>query len=205
MTTTHMNTRRPRLWWENLTRSLRHLYVKVLRVKSDPRDIALGMALGVFIGLLPIIPLQSVIVLALALAFRCSKLSALIGTLITNPLTIPFLYLMMLRIGRFFLPSGRERLNPDHWTIGELLQTGWHFYGSMLLGGFIIALPSAGLAYFLTLAITKAHQARRARKMASSPYRKNQLYPASPAPPKHASGQPVQTSGSSQDNTDIGK
>ena len=202
MTTTPMNTKRPRLWWESLSRGLRHLYVKLLRVKSDPQDIALGMALGVFIGLLPIIPLQSVIVLALALAFRCSKLSALIGTLITNPLTIPFLYLMMLRIGRFFLPTVRERLNPDHWTIGELLQTGWHFYGSMLLGGFIIALPSAGLAYFLTLAITKAHQARRARKMASSPYRKNPPYPASPSPPKQFSGQPIQPPRYQQDHAD---
>ena len=168
-----MHPRRTRLWWENLIRGLRHGYKQVLRIKSSPEDIALGMGLGVFIGLLPIIPLQTVVVLALALLLRCSKLTALIGTLITNPLTIPFFYLIMLRIGRFFLPDGRGRLNPDHWTIGELLQAGWHFYGSILLGGFVIAVPSAVLAYFLTLAVTRAHQARRARKMATSPYRKS--------------------------------
>lgn len=168
-----MQPRRTRLWWENLIRGIRHGYKKILRLKSSPQDIALGMGLGVFIGLLPIIPLQIVVVLALALLFRCSKLTALIGTLITNPLTIPFFYLIMLRIGRFFLPDGRGRLNPDHWTISELLQTGWHFYGSILLGGFVIAVPSAVLAYFLTLAVTRAHQARRARKMATSPYRKS--------------------------------
>ncbi len=168
-----MHPRRSRLWWENLIRGLRHGYKRILRIKSSPEDIALGMGLGVFIGLLPIIPLQTVVVLALALLFRCSKLTALIGTLITNPLTIPFFYLIMLRIGRFFLPDGRGRLNPDHWTIGELLQAGWHFYGSILLGGFVIAVPSAVLAYFLTLAVTRAHQARRARKMAASPYKKS--------------------------------
>ncbi|WP_161788444.1 DUF2062 domain-containing protein [Desulfonatronum thiodismutans] len=173
MIPTPMHPRRTRLWWENLIRGLRHGYKRILRIKSSPEDIALGMGLGVFIGLLPIIPLQTVVVLALALLLRCSKLTALIGTLITNPLTIPFFYLVMLRIGRFFLPDGRGRLNPDHWTIGELLQAGWHFYGSILLGGFVIALPSAVLAYFLTLAVTRAHQARRARKMATSPYRKS--------------------------------
>lgn len=160
-------------------RGLRHVYMKVLRIKLSPHDIALGMALGVFIGLLPIIPLQTVVVLALALALRCSKLTALIGTLVTNPLTIPFLYLTMLRIGRYFLPDGKGRLNPDHWTMGELLQAGWYFYGSMFLGGFVLALPSALAAYFLTLAVTKAHQARRARKMADSPYKKN----GTPPPP----------------------
>ncbi|SDB20753.1 hypothetical protein SAMN05660653_00990 [Desulfonatronum thiosulfatophilum] len=165
-----MKTKPSRLWWENLLRSLRHLYKKVLRIKSTPHDLALGMALGIFIGLLPIIPLQTIFVLILAVAFRCSKLTALIGTSITNPLTIPFFYLLMLRIGRFFLPEGRGRLNPEHWTIGELLQTGWYFYASMLLGGFLIAIPSALFAYFLTLFLTKAHQARRARKMSASPY-----------------------------------
>ncbi|SMP68447.1 hypothetical protein SAMN06295888_11624 [Desulfonatronum zhilinae] len=174
-----MHPRRTRIWWENLIRGIRHGYKKILRLKSSPEDIALGMGLGVFIGLLPIIPLQTVVVLALALLLRCSKLTALIGTLITNPLTIPFFYLIMLRIGRFFLPDGRGRLNPDHWTIGELLQAGWHFYGSILLGGFVIAVPSAVLAYFLTLAVTRAHQARRARKMATSPYKRHFLSPSS--------------------------
>ncbi|WP_052813324.1 DUF2062 domain-containing protein [Desulfonatronum thioautotrophicum] len=160
-------------------RGLRHVYMKVLRIKSTPHAIALGMGLGVFIGLLPIIPLQSVVVLTLALALRCSKLTALIGTLVTNPLTIPFFYLTMLKIGRFFLPDGRGRLNPDHWTIGELLQAGWHFYASMLLGGFVLALPSAVAAYFLTLALTTAHQNRRARRMASCAQRQKHHHPAS--------------------------
>ncbi|GAB6060879.1 DUF2062 domain-containing protein [Desulfonatronum parangueonense] len=163
-----MKTRPSRLWWENLFRSLRHLYKKILRIKSTPHDLALGMAFGIFIGLLPIIPLQTISVLILAVAFRCSKLTALIGTSITNPLTIPFFYLLMLRIGRFFMPEGRGRLNPEHWTIVELLQTGWYFYASMLLGGFLIAIPSALLAYFLTLFLTKAHQTRRARRMSAT-------------------------------------
>lgn len=168
-------------------RGLRHVYMKVLRIKSTPNAIAMGMGLGVFIGMLPIIPLQTVLVLAIALLLRCSKLAALIGTLVTNPLTIPFLYLMMLRIGRFFLPETRGRLNPDHWTIGELLQAGWHFYGGILLGGFILAIPSAILAYFLTLALTRAHQSRRARKMAISPYKKNLPVPQ---PPVSSPGSP---------------
>jgi uncharacterized protein len=179
--TPRFNNKRTRDWWENLLRGFRHFYMKILRIKSSPHEIALGMSLGVFIGLLPIIPFQAITVLALALALRCSKLTALIGTLVTNPLTIPFLYLMMLRVGRFVLPGGRERLNPEHWTAGELLQTGWHFYGKMLLGGLLIAVPSALFVYFLALTISKTHQRRRAQKMSASPYRKSPpLPPQSP-------------------------
>ncbi|HDQ41795.1 MAG TPA: DUF2062 domain-containing protein [Desulfonatronum sp.] len=164
--------RKPRLWWENLLRGIRYAYKKMLRLKSSPHDVALGLALGVFMGLLPIIPFQSVTVLVLALALRCSKLAALLGTLISNPLNIPFLYFVMHRLGRFLLPELRSRYNPEHLTIGDLLHTGWHLFGTMLLGGVVIAIPSATATYFLARYLTRLHHARRARKMACSPYKK---------------------------------
>lgn len=163
-----------RLWWENLLRGLRHAYKKMLRVKSSPHDVALGLSLGVFIGLLPIIPFQTVTVLVLAVALRCSKLTALLGTLISNPLNIPFLYFIMYRLGRFFLPDLRGRYNPEHLTILDLLQTGWHVLATMLLGGVLLGIPTALAAYFLARYLTRLHHARRARKMARSPYRKIQ-------------------------------
>lgn len=163
-----------RLWWENILRGVRHAYKKMLRVKSSPHDVALGLALGVFIGLLPIIPFQTVTVLVLAVLLRCSKLTAVLGTLISNPLNIPFLYFIMFRLGRFFLPDLRGRFNPEHLTIVDLLQTGWHVFGTMLLGGVLVGLPSAVIAYFLARYLTKLHHARRARKMARSPYKRIQ-------------------------------
>jgi uncharacterized protein len=168
----HTNPRPTRVWWENLLRGIRHLYKRILRTKSSPHDIALGMALGMFVGLLPIIPFQTVLVLAVAVALRCSKLAALMGTLVTNPLTIPFLYLFMFRLGRFLLPDTRGRFNPEHLTIHDLLQKGTHFYGSMFLGGVLIGLPCAVLTYVLTLKAIRAHQHRRERKMSASPYKK---------------------------------
>lgn len=165
-------SQKTRLWWDNFLRGLRHAYKKMLRVKSSPHDVALGLALGVFIGLLPIIPFQTVTVLALALALRCSKLTAFLGTLISNPLNIPFLYYIMFRLGRFFLPDLRGRFNPEHLTILDLLQTGWHAFATMLLGGVLIGIPSAVATYFLARYLTQLHHARRAKKMANSPYKK---------------------------------
>lgn len=173
-------SQKTRLWWENFLRGLRHAYKKMLRLKSSPHDIALGLALGVFIGLLPIIPFQSVTVLVLALALRCSKLAALLGTLVSNPLNIPFLYFIMHRLGRVFLPDWRGPYNPEHLTITDLLQTGWHVFGTMLLGGVIIGIPSAITTYFLARYLTRLHHARRAKKMANSPYRK--IHPTAPPP-----------------------
>jgi len=144
----------------------------MLRLKSSPHDIALGLSLGVFVGLLPIIPFQSLLVLILAVALRCSKLAALLGTLVSNPLNIPFLYFIMHRLGRFFLPDLRGRYNPEHLTITDLLQTGWHLFGTMLLGGVIIGIPSAIFTYFLARYLTRLHHSSRAKKMACSPYKK---------------------------------
>lgn len=165
-------SQKTRLWWENMLRGLSHAYKKMLRLKSSPHEVALGLSLGVFVGLLPIIPLQTVTVLLLALALRCSKLTALLGTLISNPLNIPFLYFIMFKLGRYFMPDLRGCFNPEHITFLDLLQTGWHVFGTMLLGGVLIGIPSSVAAYFLAYYLTKYHRARRARKMSQSPYRK---------------------------------
>jgi uncharacterized protein (TIGR03546 family) len=159
---------RTRPWWENFWRGLRHTYKKVLRVRSSPHDVALGLALGVFIGLLPIIPFQSATALALAIVLRCSKLTALAGTLISNPLNIGFLYYIMFKLGHFFLPNLHGLYTPEHWTMSELLQVGWHVFGTMLLGGVILGLPSAIITYFLTHHLIKLYHTRRAQKMLNS-------------------------------------
>ncbi len=165
-------SQRTRPWWENFVRGLRHAYKKILRLKSSPHDIALGLSLGVFIGLLPIIPFQFITVLVLAMALRCSKLTALLGTLIANPLSIPFLYFIKFRLGCFFLPDLCSRYNPEHWSMSELLQTGWPVFGAMLLGGVLIGLPSAVVAYFLARYLMELYHVRRAKKIAGSPYKR---------------------------------
>jgi len=77
----------------DLRRVLRYQWLKLLRLQEDPRKIAWGMALGVFVGVTPTIPFHTVIALSLAALLRVSPVTAFIGIQVGNPLTVPAFYL----------------------------------------------------------------------------------------------------------------
>ena len=70
----------------------RRLREKMVRDPLPPEDIAAGWALGVFVGFAIPFGLQLVVSIPLALMMRVSKIGATLGTFVTNPVTIFFIY-----------------------------------------------------------------------------------------------------------------
>ncbi|MCX5874811.1 MAG: DUF2062 domain-containing protein, partial [Deltaproteobacteria bacterium] len=70
------------------TRAAKYYYLKFLRLQGDPHSLALGVAIGLFVGITPTIPLHSALIIILAWPLRGNILAALIAaTAISNPLT----------------------------------------------------------------------------------------------------------------------
>ncbi len=149
-----------------LKRTLRYHWVKFLRLQDDPRKLAWGMALGIFIGITPTIPFHFVSVLFLAPLLRISPVTAVIGIQVMNPLTIPFLYLAAFKVGHFFLHRGAPLKLPEAYTIANSLDLLWRGGLALQVGGVIIALPLAIASYFLTLWIIKRYRRLKALKVA---------------------------------------
>ena len=84
-------------------RQIRYYYLRFIRLRGDPSELALGMALGVFTGMMPIMPFQIAVAVALALFFKGSKITAALGTWISNPLNWYFLYYANYKLGAFIL------------------------------------------------------------------------------------------------------
>ncbi len=122
---------------------------------------ALGMALGVFSGMMPIMPFQTALAVALALFFRGSKLAAAIGTWVSNPLNWYFIYFWNYKLGAFILKfpeknemfasvmeaiqSGEEPMV----IVGKILHSGSMGLGAFLIGGISMGIVSAFPAYFI--------------------------------------------------------
>ena len=96
-----------------LRRVLRYHWLRFRRLQEDPRKIAGGMALGVFVGITPTIPFHTVAVLSLAALFRVSPVTAFIGIQIGNPLTVPAIYLASYKVGQFLLYRGQPLVFPE--------------------------------------------------------------------------------------------
>ena len=132
-----------------LKERLRLFLIRIRDLQGDPNYVATGMAIGVFVAVTPTIPFHTALALALAFIFKGSKAAAVIGVWFSNPLTIPVLYYGSYKIGTLLLRS--EAPYDIHFeSISELLELGMDVTVAMLIGGAILGIIPAIVAYFVS-------------------------------------------------------
>ncbi len=147
------------------SRQLRYYYLRFLRLRGEPQELALGICIGVFAGLLPILPFQTAFAVFLALLFKASKITAALGTWISNPLNWYFLYLYSFKLGAWILrlPPNMSLFNSVIEAIknkegflviaSKMLGTGGAYGAAFLLGGLILGIVFSPLFYLPSLAL----------------------------------------------------
>jgi hypothetical protein len=169
-----MPHRIPRHYWRRFRAGAR----RVLHADATPHAIALGVATGVFISFTPTVGLQMVLGAAIATALRANRLAAILPAWISNPLTIPPIFLFNYSVGRIFIHAPdlerfREHLDRTmdvfrteglaaairgSLTVsGDILEALW--VGSLLVGT-TAAVPS----YFLVRRAVLRIRRRRAER-----------------------------------------
>jgi uncharacterized protein (DUF2062 family) len=126
-------------------------YSRFLSLSGKPEEIARAMALGVFIGLTPTIPFHTALVMVSCLIFRQNITAAMLGaTIISNPLTIPFLYLAGYELGVLALGLGANPFVLADYDVRSILEIGWHILYPLMVGGLLMACVFAVPSYFIT-------------------------------------------------------
>lgn len=133
-----------------LKKKAREFYDRFISLKGNPRSVAMGMAIGVFVGVTPTIPFHTVIILFLILISRQNLTAALLGAWITNPVTIPFFYFTEYELGRFLLGMGPCNVAVQEYSIREIIAAGWSLFYPLQVGGLVLAPFFAVPAYFIT-------------------------------------------------------
>ena len=146
-----------------INRSLKRFYGRFLRIRGRPREIALGLALGIFIGMTPSVGIQMAIAVFMAALFKWNKISAATGVWITNPLTAPLIYSINYVIGARLLEIKRGyTLTPEVSIAGtsHMLHNAPEIFWALLLGGVILGLPLAVAGYYFAYSATTRYQER---------------------------------------------
>lgn len=152
-------------WWEGSKRWIRYWYLRLMRQNSSPKNLATAMALGMFIGAMPIMPFQSVVVIALAFVFKVNKLAAWLATCYSNAATmVPFYYFLFL-VGKVVTPFKDVDFDPNHLEMSQLIDAGWQVFGVMFAGGLAFGIPATILTYFGSLFIIRRYRERRALRL----------------------------------------
>ena len=129
---------------------LKGWYRRCLSLKGEPRALALGFALGIFVGVTPTIPFHTAIIIALGVLFRQNITAAYLASwLISNPLTIPVFYLAEYELGRYVLGMPGTMPALEHHSLDAVLRLGWEVLLPLLVGGLLLAPLFAVPGFFL--------------------------------------------------------
>ncbi len=153
-------------YWNKIKKHFCSILEKIKRLQGDPHYIALGMAIGVFIGVTPTIPFHTALAIAFAFVLRGSKPAAAIGVWIANPLTIPLFYYGSYKVGVLVLGGrldegldigGMIHLLESNISLWEKLDLIKAFFSRhfgvacmMLVGSVLLAVIPSVASYFIT-------------------------------------------------------
>lgn len=127
----------------------KRIAVRLLRLNNSPREIALGVAIGVFIGILPVYGLHTVLVIIAAILVRsANKIAIFLGTSISLPPTIPPITWAGYEIGRRLLSGEFEPLS---WSVFKNItfQKICRYYQPLFLGSVILGIICAVIFYLV--------------------------------------------------------
>ena len=140
----------------------RALKRQMVKDPLPPEAVAAGWALGMFVGCAIPFGLQLVVSVPLALMMRVSKVGATVGTLITNPFTIFFIYPAQTWIVYNLLFGSREMGElPKEWTREAVMAMSGPVIASFFLGGLLLALILSPITYFVVKGIVVRYRTRR--------------------------------------------
>ncbi|MCK9195838.1 MAG: DUF2062 domain-containing protein [Syntrophales bacterium] len=125
-------------------------YNRFISLKGEPANIAMGMAIGVFIGVTPTIPFHTAMIIAVGILFKQNITAGYLGSwLISNPVTIPVLYFCQYELGSIILGLQKSAWAMNDYSLEGVMNLGWHILFPLLIGGIITAPFFAVPAYFL--------------------------------------------------------
>ena len=127
--------------------------VRLRQLEGNPHYLALGMAVGIFVSIAPIIPFQTVVAIALAFLVRGSRPAAVLGTWLSNPLTIPLVYFANYKLGCILLGYQNRLDHVGFNSFSELMALGLEVTWAMIVGGVAIGAFLGVVIYFITLRV----------------------------------------------------
>jgi len=125
------------------------------------KQIAVNCTVGILIGLLIPMGLQTIGVIALCAIFRLNFVIVVFTTLITNPFTVVFIYYSAFKIGDIFINSGISwstinavLINPDFESVlGLSLYSLQVIYTGLVIESVVFGLLTYVLVYYIANSI----------------------------------------------------
>lgn len=152
--------------FKSLHRIIRFLYIKLLRINDSPQKIALGFALGVFLGIIP----GTGVLASFFLAYLCrvNRASAVLGSLLTNTWLSFLTFIIAIKLGSSLLRIEWEAVYKGwlvffkHWNWAQAAKGPFfNILFPIILGYAIIGVIAGVAGYICVLAAVRLRKRRQ--------------------------------------------
>ncbi|WEX78426.1 DUF2062 domain-containing protein [Sinorhizobium numidicum] len=154
---------------KGFARGLRYIGLRILRLKSSPHSIAVGVAAGAASSFTPFFGFHIVLAVLLASLFSGNLIAAAVTTALANPITIPVILTASYELGTVLMGPqlgpiiGNAELTRmiEHLELDRL----WGpVFKPMLIGSLPLSITGALIFYALAYQAVRLFQQRRRRK-----------------------------------------
>ncbi|MEM9162285.1 MAG: DUF2062 domain-containing protein [Cyanobacteria bacterium P01_F01_bin.4] len=157
----HAKKRRSLPLRQRIRRSLRYTRLRFSRGRGRPAEIARGMAVGAFVGVMPLFGVQTLVAIALAPPLRGNAMVAATTTWVSNPITFIPLYTLNFRIGQHLLGTQDLLLTLQTApTLNQFLKMGMDCIMTLTAGCIALGIPMAIMGYLGGLYLARSWQKR---------------------------------------------
>lgn len=137
--------------------ALKNKLLALLSIKDTPHRTAAAFAVGVFIGMSPLLGLHTVLGIFAAWALRLNKMVTVAGVYVTNPWTIIPIYTFSTWVGARCLGINHilPHIDWKHLTLSMLLHEFSPLLMPFIAGSLLVGSVSAILSYILIYRVAR--------------------------------------------------
>ena len=146
-----------------LRRFFSYYKLKLARLPASSYAISAGFACGSMVSFTPLLGFHFVLAVVFSYLFRANYIAALIGTIVGNPISFPFIWGLIYKVGAFIVDRSDNNLIPNI-NFEIIIKQTYDIFIPMLVGGAVLAIPVWLLTYFITYSFVSSFKKARIKK-----------------------------------------
>ena len=154
-------------FYKNLaSRLYRIIYYYKLRLARLPDSnyaISSGFACGAMVSFTPLLGFHFLLAVVFAYLIRGNFIAALIGTVVGNPISFPFIWGLIYKVGAYITSIKLEK-NTEEINFDMIVNQTYEIFFPMLVGGIIIAPLIWTITYFVIYSFISSYKKRKNKK-----------------------------------------
>ena len=137
--------------------------LKLARLPASSYAISSGFACGSMVSFTPLLGFHFLLAIMFAYLLRANYIAALLGTIIGNPVTFPFIWGLIYKVGVFVVDKPNSNLSP-HINFDMIVNQTYEIFIPMVVGGAILAIPIWVSTYYITYSFVSSFKKARLKK-----------------------------------------